>query len=522
MREESESTGGPGRTLHHALPVAAVAAGELAAVRILVEFARQGRHLHWRWGPVWWPVVVGLGLGCVLGLALVARLVRDWRRGTWTSTSLAPFRNLFSTGVLAAAVCLAFLQPYEMLRSAAAFGLAWGAFALGWLALPRIRRVLPARALRAADFVVFNLCLVAFVLESGLRVYANVRPSLIFQQRDTPDALWVRTYWCPPRTVHLGYPCNRNGHYDTNVAPDGFDGTLVASVGDSFSYSAVPYRFHFTTVAEGLLEDTEVYNVGIAGAGPPQYLYLLETEVLPLGPDAIVVNLFLGNDVVFPETAGAAQTTMALWLDRENLLLYLVPKRLARWRAEQDARGAGGNFMEKLERKARRALRDSSSREKIVAQMPWLEDPLLEEPHFSEESFLELERERMLDACRVEGADYSELFTWLDAIVAAAGEIPIGFVLIPDEFQVEDWLWDAITDGVPEEVDRTQPQRLVTDWLEAQGVPVLDLLPILRAQEPLADGRLHVYHLRDTHFNARGNRIAGEQLAAFARSLLDG
>lgn len=37
----------------------------------------------------------------------------------------------------------------------------------------------------------------------------------------------------------------------------------------------------------------------------------------------------------------------------------------------------------------------------------------------------------------------------------------------------------------------------------------------LRAAPPWEDGRRHVYHLRDTHWNARGNRIAGEELARF-------
>ena len=37
----------------------------------------------------------------------------------------------------------------------------------------------------------------------------------------------------------------------------------------------------------------------------------------------------------------------------------------------------------------------------------------------------------------------------------------------------------------------------------------------MRAVEPLEHGRRHVYHLRDSHFNAAGNRVAGEALAAF-------
>ena len=54
-------------------------------------------------------------------------------------------------------------------------------------------------------------------------------------------------------------------------------------------------------------------------------------------------------------------------------------------------------------------------------------------------------------------------------------------------------------------LDRDLPQRRIAAFLEQEGIPHLDLLPILRAAEPMEDGQLRLYHLRDTHFNARGN-----------------
>ena len=70
------------------------------------------------------------------------------------------------------------------------------------------------------------------------------------------------------------------------------------------------------------------------------------------------------------------------------------------------------------------------------------------------------------------------------------------------------------------DLDRDQPQERIRTWLGARGVPSLDLLPILRAQPALADGSRHLYHLRDTHWNARGNRVAGVALARFLREQL--
>ena len=61
---------------------------------------------------------------------------------------------------------------------------------------------------------------------------------------------------------------------------------------------------------------------------------------------------------------------------------------------------------------------------------------------------------------------------------------------------------------------------MIGDWLSRQGIPTVDLLPPLLAVEPLADGRRHLFHLRDTHFNARGNDVAGKALAEGLRALL--
>ena len=96
-------------------------------------------------------------------------------------------------------------------------------------------------------------------------------------------------------------------------------------------------------------------------------------------------------------------------------------------------------------------------------------------------------------------------------------ERPFGVLLIPDEFQVEDGLWAEL--ALPS-LRRERPQQLLLRERERLGIPALDLLPVLRGVPPLADGNRHLYHLRDTHWNTRGNRFAGEALAGFVRGLL--
>ncbi|MGB3969125.1 MAG: hypothetical protein WBO45_20490, partial [Planctomycetota bacterium] len=55
-----------------------------------------------------------------------------------------------------------------------------------------------------------------------------------------------------------------------------------------------------------------------------------------------------------------------------------------------------------------------------------------------------------------------------------------------------------------------------------QGIPCLDLLPVLLAVPPLADGNRHLYLRNDTHWNARGNAVAARALAPWLRNLLRG
>ena len=63
----------------------------------------------------------------------------------------------------------------------------------------------------------------------------------------------------------------------------------------------------------------------------------------------------------------------------------------------------------------------------------------------------------------------------------------------------------------PLDYDRDHPQKAIARVCTARGIRFLDLLPALRRGD--AEGR--TYHLRDTHWNARGNRIAGESIGSW-------
>jgi hypothetical protein len=147
-------------------------------------------------------------------------------------------------------------------------------------------------------------------------------------------------------------------------------------------------------------------------------------------------------------------------------------------------------------------------------RFPWLADPTQEAPQLSEVRFAYVESTRAEFLFHARRDSWEKLFAFLAQILDSARPIPVACLLIPDEFQVEDGLWEGLrAQKVIGSADRGQPQKILRDWLDEHRVPYVDLLPRLLAVQALADGKRHVYHLRDTHLNTRGNRIAGEALA---------
>ncbi|MFY9344397.1 MAG: hypothetical protein WAT39_18030, partial [Planctomycetota bacterium] len=307
-------------------------------------------------------------------------------------------------------------------------------------------------------------------------------------------------YALAPGQRRFGFPTNELGFYDAPFASRSpARPTTIAMVGDSFSASFVPHPYHYTTLAEQELGGSEVWNVGWPALGPAEYAALLERYVLPLDPDAVVVSLFLGNDLAETRPWNALDRAIADWFDRGNVLLCEVPRRL--WRI------AGG----------RTATAGRDDREPEPA---WLHDPTLEPATFTDAAFLQLERERAVAAGTPDEPALPAMLAWLRTLRSLAGPRPFGFVLIPDEFMVEDGLWQRIVAAGEPVPQRWLLRDTVVAFCQEQGIPCLDLLPVLLAVPPLADGNRHLYLRNDTHWNARGNAVAARALVPWLRNLL--
>jgi hypothetical protein len=257
-----------------------------------------------------------------------------------------------------------------------------------------------------------------------------------------------------------------------------------------------------------------VYNMGIPSIGPPEYLYLLQTEALSLHPDLIVINIFVGNDIIETIRSFKHGSRFNNFFDREAYLLYLVTKRMIKISAE---RGKCEGVREVLPAKRYNSV------EEAIALCPWVLNPLEEEPHHSEEKFLEIESARAwFTKKKVNQRLFDSFFAVMEMIIKAAGDVPLAVMLIPDEFQAEDAVWHDVLKMTGNKLpNRFYAQERIKAWLDERDIPYLDLLPIMRAEPPLEDGQLHLYHLRDTHINARGNELVGKSMAEFLSNFLE-
>ncbi|HKX45119.1 MAG TPA: SGNH/GDSL hydrolase family protein, partial [Planctomycetota bacterium] len=241
--------------------------------------------------------------------------------------------------VLWVAVYQALGQPYSPVTAAITLGLACGAHALvvgiGGLVRWRVPAVVPKAAVA--------VCATLVAGEFALVGLAAFDPRPIFATGSASERAFVESYRFEPGSTRFGTPTNALGHYDQPfLPPESRTRPMVAVVGDSFVAGTVPLADLFHTVAERELGDVDVYAFGVSAVGVPEYRYLIEREVLPLRPDAVVVSFYAGNDLLGLLREPRADRYYARWLDREQLLLRAVPERLLALRAVRKAGGLQG------------------------------------------------------------------------------------------------------------------------------------------------------------------------------------
>jgi len=466
-----------------------------------------------------WIVAATLGLIAVLaGAQVVQGVLRLVQRrpeplaGLRLRTLLYLALGCISLDVFVFSSPVALLGPFRIqfpvfVEILAAF--VYGAYAVWSFRAPRRAPREPSRARRLLDVACMNAAIALVVGELGLRVVAALVPIPILVTDESSSKIRRNAERALPGTLRFGFPINQGGHFDSEFLTRAQrQGPTVVSIGDSFSYGAVPHAYHFTSVVERERPGVEVYNLGFPGTGPRDYLQLLAGSAVALEPDLVLIQIFVGNDF----TSGESWSDPPRWYDADRYLLGIAWHRLQILkRAELKSSADAGEAI----------AQDEAT---LEARFPWLTDPMLEQEHMSQEVYFALESRNARGISADEPAVDALFFGAVEELVAVAyaHELPLAFVLIPDEFQVDDALWSEIVAASDVPLERDRAQRVTVEWLERRDIPVLDLLPILRSMAPLADGNRHLYHLRDTHFNARGNEVAGLAMARFIDECLKG
>jgi hypothetical protein len=374
------------------------------------------------------------------------------------------------------------------------------ALAAGWAALLGGHRYLPGQRLktrlatlarwpaaRVCRMAARNLAMTLVLAEATLRAVAAWTGGslLVSDSLDAHRLVPGHDYGGGLRGNRLGYP---GREFERDRQPGV---SRIAALGDSFAVGpAVPFADNSLTLLETALLATEVYNFGVSGAGPREYRAILGRDVWTYQPDFVLVLVFVGNDIT--ETLATPRH-----LDPSRHALYLFLSRgwrLAREHWRQDEAEAPG---------------PSASDRPAVAGL-------------SEALFREVEARR-LEVCLSPPPPALEK-KWQRALDDLQGivddcrgrSVPVGIVLIPDEFQVNPAvLAEAVAAGTvdPHGLDLDAPQRRLAAFCGERGVPCLDLKPVLA-------GVPDTYAPRDTHWNVRGNRLAADAMAAWLRRII--
>ncbi|WP_043638487.1 alginate O-acetyltransferase AlgX-related protein [Desulfovibrio sp. TomC] len=291
----------------------------------------------------------------------------------------------------------------------------------------------------------------------------------------------------------------------------------ILEFGDSYVYGTVKTDYTPSSVAANLLGQagapTRLVNLSEPGTSFFQYRKAMRHWAGLIEADALVVGMFLGNDCV--EVARHIvpdDLPVNGWL-RENFVeITTGRKRLAAAR-----HGHGLRLLDY----AADAINIKATGEYVTMNIP--------EPHsglyspLPEERFMELTR---LFAVAGEPAHSAELARGWQALADTGRDLArfgrergmrVAVVLSPAEVAVNDRLWRkaALEAGIdPKSFDPTLPGRMAAAVLAkvAPDVAVLDLTPVFACAAARGDV---LYPPREIHWNAAGNRLAGQALARF-------
>jgi hypothetical protein len=380
---------------------------------------------------------------------------------------------------------------------------------------------------------------VTVALDPRVRFLATARATRPVVAYDTLEGfLGAQAAFITPHRVWYNHYSNAFGFHDEEFVEPKPPGRLrILAVGDSFTFAPVPYPQGVMTLTEVGLRaacggrDVDVLNMGLMGAGMPEYRILAELGIARFTPDLVLLNFFLGNDP--PDLHRYVH-------DRSP-----VERALRRWYTwtfvKNLVRARGGLRDARLPARVQGPGRPETSRGGAVADPagalapddPALVGPLLSEDAYAQVLQFDLGRFYRPAADRDVRAAWRPMLAELDALGDAARRagVPLALAVLPSVVQMDAALRDATVTRMASslryrglsraDIDPGLPSAMLADHARARGTPLVDLTAAFAAashggaDEPL-------YKRRDNHWTPRGNRLAAQVLVDFLAPLACG
>jgi hypothetical protein len=301
-------------------------------------------------------------------------------------------------------------------------------------------------------------------------------------------------------------------------------GFRILGLGDSFAFGfGVEEDDTYLARLERALaaRRVEVINAGLAGMGPDNEARLLAADGPGLRPDLVLVGFYVGNDLVDAATGVARTrlrdgTPMVPDAILERWYRPLRPGRILPQPLPRPAPVAGLGlpipFKDDLRKRSHlyRLVTGRVGRLLLMWRGVGSDGPAPVEEFnpFRQEAFCLRSYPPEFDAAWQEATQaLGAIKAWCDGHGAR-----LAVVVIPTEAQVYPERWDDVRRRFAlrdEDFDLDKPQRILSEYAAASGIPLIDLLPVLRAARATGGP---LYFRRDIHWTPRGHAVAADEI----------
>jgi hypothetical protein len=304
----------------------------------------------------------------------------------------------------------------------------------------------------------------------------------------------------------------------------------ILAIGDSFTFAPVPYPRGVMTLTEAGLRarcggrDLDLLNMGLMGAGPPEYRIMAVLGMPRFAPDLVLANFFVGNDG--PDLHRYVHDRSPFERALRHSYLWTLGKNLVRAR--------GGLRELGLAARVTTAPRGTpvapggtlvQGTHELAADDPAVIGPMLTDAAYQEVLGSDLGRlYRPQDELTLRAA-WGPTLAELDAMqrtVRGAGR-RLALAILPSVLQVDTALRNATVARVATslrygglssaEIDPDLPNALLRTFAQSRAIPLVDLTPAFVAAH--AGDPTPLYKQNDNHWTPRGNWVAAEALIAF-------